>query len=73
MSYHYHVIECPHCGRQHQRGCNLSNCTTATISLEPFTSSDGYKPELVHCLKGDEVFYVDFGDRNLGGENVQVS
>ena len=73
MTRHYHVIECPHCNRQHQRSCSLDNCTTAIVSLELFTSSDGHKPELVHCLKTDEIFYIDFGDRNLEAENVQVS
>ena len=73
MSYHYHAIECPHCGEQQQRGCTLSNCTTATVGLEPFTSSDGFEAELARCPETGEVYYVDFGIRSLEAENVQAS
>lgn len=65
MTWHYHIIQCPHCGEQCQRRCNLDNCTTATVSLEPFTASDGYEAELARCFETDEAFYVDFGDREL--------
>lgn len=63
MTYHYHELTCPHCGKVHRRGCFLSSCTTATVSLEPFTSLDGHKAEWVLCLETKEAFYIDFGDR----------
>lgn len=67
MTYHYHELTCPHCGKVHRRGCGLDNCTTATVSLEPFTSSDGHKAELAICLSRTrgEIFYIDFGDREV--------
>lgn len=49
MSYHYHEVHCPPCGKVHRRGCSLSNCTTAAVSLEPFTSSK-QQPALVRVL-----------------------
>lgn len=55
MTYHYHAIECPHCNKQLQRRCNLDNCTTATVSLEPFISSDGYKAEAILCPRRSGV------------------
>ena len=67
MTYHYHELTCPHCGKVHRRECTLDNCTTATVSLEPFTASDGYEAERVICFhvtKG-APFYIDFGDREL--------
>lgn len=63
MIYHYHEATCPHCGKIHRRGCSLDNCTTATVSVEPFTSSDGHEAERVLCPETGEAFYVDFGDR----------
>lgn len=65
MTYHYHVVECPHCGRQRGRGCNLDDCTAAVVGMKPFTSSDGYKAKRALCTKTNQVFYVDFGDREL--------
>lgn len=67
MSYHYHEATCPHCGKVHRRGCNLDNCTTATVSLEPFTASDGHEAELAICYAVTQGanFYIDFGDREL--------
>ena len=72
MTYHYHQPTCPHCGEVHiQRGCNLDNCTTAIVSLEPFTSSDGCVakkelcPGVVPLVRADSVYYVDYGDRPL--------
>jgi len=65
MTYHYHVIECPHCGKLHQRGCSLDNCTTPSVSLEPFVSSDDYTAERALCTETGEAFHIDFGDREL--------
>ena len=69
MTYHYHVLECPHCGKQHQRGCNLDNCTTAAVSLESFVSQDGNKAERALCLETGRAFYMDFGDRPTRRDN----
>lgn len=68
MTYHYHEVECPYCGKVHWRSCSLDNCTTAVVGLEPFTSSDGYKAERALCTKTGEAFYIDFGDRELEAE-----
>jgi len=65
MTYHYHELTCPHCSKVHRRGCSLDNCTTAVVSLEPFTSLDGYEAERTLCTETEAVFYIDFGDRNL--------
>ena len=63
MTYHYHELTCSHCGEVHRRSCDLGNCTTATISLSPFTASDGYEAEWALCTKTGKAFYIDFGDR----------
>ncbi len=66
MTYHYHVVDCPHCGESSGGvWCNLDNCTAAAVSLEPFVSSDGYKAVRMECNKTDEIYYVDFGDRPM--------
>jgi len=65
MTYHYHELTCPHCSKIHRRGCSLGNCTTATVDLKPFTSSDGYEAEWALCTETGEVFYMDFGDREM--------
>ena len=69
MIYHYHEATCPHCSKVHRRGCSLSDCTTAIISLEPFTASDGHKAEWVLCTETGKAFYIDFGNRELKAGN----
>jgi len=63
MSYHYHVIECPHCHLRLQRGCGLKSCTTAAVSTEPFVSSDGHVADRATCIETGGAYYIDYGDR----------
>ncbi len=64
VSYHYHEVECPECGKSlDQVGCRESTCTTPIIGEETFVADDGYTSKWKRCLKCGKGVHYDFGDR----------